>query len=279
MTTLRNSLKESGTTPLEAEGVMTGNSRPSRSIHFTLIELLVVIAIIAILAAMLLPSLKNAKDAAKASSCLNNLKQNGLGGFLMYADDSNGYIPQTDGNYSWGTYFDSTAPTSINPYSGGYIHLGYITSNNMFRCPTAKPEYVWDGSTASHYIYGIPHRNTLPGYARTRVAYNGYYTEFVITRRMPNPSLIMGMTDSINCNNSQNQLVYLILDDGQFASNVNFARYHLRHNNMANTWFYDGHAEKINLEDIATIAKNAYSSGTDIYVQTQRFTSATTKVK
>ncbi|HTR42202.1 MAG TPA: prepilin-type N-terminal cleavage/methylation domain-containing protein [Pseudomonadales bacterium] len=119
---------------------------------FTLIELLVVIAIIAILAAILLPVLQQAMQRAKATYCLNNMKQLQTAS-IIYAGDNSDALPGNEGHkglLSGGIVYPSPDPIGLGRSDPNWV-AGYMGTINGSSSPTDDPA----GASTNLALLGI----------------------------------------------------------------------------------------------------------------------------
>jgi prepilin-type N-terminal cleavage/methylation domain-containing protein/prepilin-type processing-associated H-X9-DG protein len=125
------------------------------SAAFTLIELLVVIAIIAILAAILFPVFAQAREKARATACLSNEKQIGLGMMQYYSD--------YDETYPLQQFYDASKPlfysweTALNPY---------VKNKDVYRClsnPLNQTNIA--GGSSDYPISYAPNGAIMPNYS------------------------------------------------------------------------------------------------------------------
>jgi prepilin-type N-terminal cleavage/methylation domain-containing protein/prepilin-type processing-associated H-X9-DG protein len=115
---------------------------PSRNPKgFTLIELLVVIAIIAVLIGLLLPAVQAAREAARRASCVNNLKQIGLG-IHNYISTFDSLPP---GGF-WGRRSDGTV-NSNNGWGPLARMLGFMEQMPLYNAANFQLGIMYDNAT------------------------------------------------------------------------------------------------------------------------------------
>lgn len=117
----------------------------ARRCAFTLIEVLVVVAIIALLVSVLLPSMARAREQSRATVCLSNLAQQGIG-LAAYSADNKTVLPWAgsfrfslmEGKY----YLGSTTRPDLDNWASVNSALLYPKysgkSTALFYCPNNK---------------------------------------------------------------------------------------------------------------------------------------------
>ena len=199
----------------------------------TLTELLVVIAIIAILVALLLPTVIQAKRKAQQAQCIGNLHQLGIA-LQSFVANNHAYP-----SYAAGKDSENAGPWMLQLEGGGFDvskPKKQFWNKDVWRCPSAILRRPY-ANTYGYNAYGIlaigNHTNAL-----------GLHGQFISMKDLfapvaesevavPSEMMAIGESDSMAFMRS---------------ARFDFSGMRLRHGNLANVVFCDGHVESPTLQ-------------------------------
>ena len=231
----------------------TSNARRLALNAFTLIELLVVIAIIAILAAILFPVFAQAREKARAISCLSNIKQIGLAATQYTQDYDEMAVPA------------EIRPSQTLPITWAQVLTPYTKNAQIQRCPSAANTKAVSAFLTNPAPSGFVNPTHLDYVMNARAGYNEYYS--LSLAQVNNPAGLVYVCDGatqadptakngryITSASPYKPTAYMLEDMAgmpnwpasvNFASspNTEWAAPMLRHQGLANTLFFDGHAK------------------------------------
>ncbi len=216
---------------------LPGRRRALAGRLFTLIELLVVIAIIAILASLLLPALKTARQTARATQCLSNMKQLGVG-FIQYTMDNQDFFPPSanaaatvtcpkDGRVLTSYQAPWYSGPLIGPYYGNSDYCRYYNNSPVAWCPQLVIDYRGNIDNAHN---GLGYNTRYPNNA------TGFKTRPVGSiKNLSSLYLLVDVVDSEGWACFSRAEASLSWETSQSTE--------FRHNQKANLLFADGHAD------------------------------------